>query len=107
MRGFVTTVATLGAAVFVVVGTPSAASAGLTGSGAPSGPMCEGKQEWPELVGTEANKAQRTIEEENPNVSAVIVPPDTMGTTDYRCDRVRVHTTGKSDTTVARTPRVG
>ncbi len=95
----------VGAVALLVTGLPSAASAGHTGM--PSASMCEGKQEWPELVGAQANEAQRVIEEENPNVSVSVMPKGSLATTDHRCDRVRVHTESETDSTVVRAPRVG
>ncbi|KAJ4836292.1 hypothetical protein Tsubulata_008022 [Turnera subulata] len=62
--------------------------------------FCEGKNSWPELVGTKGEEAAATIEKENPNVNAVIVLEGTPVTMDFRCDRVRVWVDG----TVVRVP---
>lgn len=70
--------------------------------------VCPGKQAWPELVGTHVHKAQRTIERENPNVTAIAVPEGSPVTLDFRCDRVWVfHTEDGPRPLVAETPRVG
>ncbi|KAL5721356.1 hypothetical protein ACHQM5_005010 [Ranunculus cassubicifolius] len=50
--------------------------------------ICRGKESWPELLGARGVVAERTIERENSNVNAIIVPPGTNVTDDYRCDRV-------------------
>ncbi|KAK9747666.1 hypothetical protein RND81_02G007100 [Saponaria officinalis] len=49
-----------------------------------------GKNVWPELVGEKGTVAVTTIEKENTNVEAVIVPDGSFVTADFRCDRVRV-----------------
>ncbi|KAK9747664.1 hypothetical protein RND81_02G006900 [Saponaria officinalis] len=49
-----------------------------------------GKNAWPELVGEKGTVAVSTIEKENTNVQAVIVPDGSIVTDDFRCDRVRV-----------------
>ncbi|GER25582.1 proteinase inhibitor [Striga asiatica] len=49
-----------------------------------------GKSSWPELVGQNGNFAEAVIERENPNVDAIVVLDGSYGTTDFRCDRVRV-----------------
>ncbi|RZC51084.1 hypothetical protein C5167_019514 [Papaver somniferum] len=66
---------------------------------------CKGKSSWPELVLSSGESAAATIESENPNVDAVLVPEGSFVTTDFRCDRVRVwvNTAGK----VYQTPRIG
>ncbi|WP_046471788.1 serine protease inhibitor [Allosalinactinospora lopnorensis] len=101
----------LTAATGLIVGIPATANAASGDRNAPAhqGAECEGKQNWPELVGTNAEKAKRTIEAENPRVTAVIISENALVTSDFRCDRVRVHTEAEDDrtTTVARTPRVG
>ncbi|RNL84461.1 serine protease inhibitor [Halostreptopolyspora alba] len=103
MRGLTATATVVGTAVLFALGPAWAASASDTGS-----PSCAGKQEWPELVGTEATRAQEVIQRENPNVTdTTITPLGSPVTTDYRCDRVRVPVEEKADTTVAATPRVG
>ncbi|KAI3973935.1 hypothetical protein MKX01_030511 [Papaver californicum] len=59
----------------------------------------------PELVNRSGKSAAATIERENTNVDAVLVPEGSFVTTDFRCDRVRVwvNTAG----TVYQTPRIG
>lgn len=75
--------------------------------------QCEGKQEWPELLGTDAREASETVEAENPDVTARVLRENTPTTADFRCDRVRIYTdgsnygTGDGTNTVSRVPRVG
>ncbi|KAL1367485.1 proteinase inhibitor [Arachis duranensis] len=52
--------------------------------------QCPAKNSWPELMGTKGEKAAERIEEENPNVRAIVVLAGTVVTMDYRCDRVWV-----------------
>ncbi len=47
-------------------------------------------QEWPNLVGIDADKAVETIKALHPNLNAIKVPSGSMVTMDYRTDRVRV-----------------
>ncbi|KAF9590929.1 hypothetical protein IFM89_029515 [Coptis chinensis] len=49
-----------------------------------------GKKAWPELLGVREQRAVQTIETENRNVRAVIIPQGSVITPDIRCDRVRV-----------------
>ncbi|RZC73273.1 hypothetical protein C5167_048753 [Papaver somniferum] len=51
---------------------------------------CEGKNSWPELVGCRGKTAEKTIEYENRNVNAKVIPEGTAVTLDFRCDRVWV-----------------
>ncbi|KAL4199980.1 hypothetical protein AMTRI_Chr03g54060 [Amborella trichopoda] len=48
------------------------------------------KTRWPELVGTKKQFAVHTIEKENPNVHAQVVPPGFYIPPDIRCWRVLV-----------------
>ncbi|KAJ9543354.1 hypothetical protein OSB04_023061 [Centaurea solstitialis] len=48
------------------------------------------KRSWPEVVGRRGEDAVVIIERENPRVDAFVVPVGSPGTTDFRCDRVRV-----------------
>ncbi|KAM7462939.1 hypothetical protein LguiA_031060 [Lonicera macranthoides] len=59
---------------------------------APNTSFCEdvGKNEWPELCGTEGNSAVATIATENGSVNPMIVKEGMVVTPDIRCDRVRV-----------------
>ncbi|KAK1295900.1 hypothetical protein QJS10_CPB15g01998 [Acorus calamus] len=65
---------------------------------------CEGKSEWPELVGVQGDMAAATIEEENPLVTAKIVKKGSFVIQDFRCDRVWVWVDGGR---VYRVPRIG
>ncbi|GFP85183.1 proteinase inhibitor [Phtheirospermum japonicum] len=49
-----------------------------------------GKSSWPELVGQNGEAAAAVIEKQNPNVDAIVLPPGSMVTFDFRCDRVWV-----------------
>lgn len=49
-----------------------------------------GKSSWPELVGMKGDEAAAVIENENPNVIAIIVKEGAPATSDYKCFRVRV-----------------
>ncbi|KAL8093957.1 hypothetical protein AgCh_035730 [Apium graveolens] len=51
---------------------------------------CIGKSSWPELVGEEGEVAAAKVEQENPEVNAVLMLEGSAATQDYRCDRVRV-----------------
>ncbi|KAI4317970.1 hypothetical protein L6164_025790 [Bauhinia variegata] len=66
---------------------------------------CKGKLSWPELVGVDAVPAVRLIEGSNPNVKAIVLPEDSIVTTDFLCDRVRVFV--DKDNVVAKTPKIG
>ncbi|KAI3423278.1 uncharacterized protein J3R85_011247 [Psidium guajava] len=66
---------------------------------------CEGKDAWPELVGSNGDAAALKIESENPAVDAVVLREGTIVTTDFRCDRVRVWVDG--DRLVTQVPRIG
>ncbi|KAL7160371.1 hypothetical protein ABFS83_01G090900 [Erythranthe nasuta] len=61
---------------------------------------CRGKRSWPELVGVPGNVAVATIERENPLVNAIILPPGTLPTLDFRCDRVWVYVNGNGNVTM-------
>jgi hypothetical protein len=50
---------------------------------------CE-KTEWAELVGVDGDLAKTTIEEENPNVGAIIILVGSPVDSSYNLDRVRV-----------------
>lgn len=101
MRSLSATAVVVGAATLFTLGSPLAASASGT-------TFCAGKQEWPELVGTNAILAQKVIKWENPNVTeTTLIPEDSLVTMDYRCDRVRIRIDEESDPTVAVTPSVG
>ncbi|KAK1270542.1 hypothetical protein QJS04_geneDACA013104 [Acorus gramineus] len=52
--------------------------------------ICQGKSEWPELVGVQGDVAAITIEEENSLVTAMIVKEGSSVPLDFRCDRVWV-----------------
>ncbi|XP_020550602.1 protease inhibitor HPI-like [Sesamum indicum] len=67
--------------------------------------ICQGKSEWPELVGTCGEVAAKTIQEEN-SVYAIIVPPSqTWIPGNFSCGRVFVFVDEKG--IVTRVPRVG
>ncbi|CAL5188576.1 unnamed protein product [Lathyrus oleraceus] len=66
---------------------------------------CKGKKSWPELVGINGEAAAQIIMNENSSVSASTLPEDSVVTTDFRCDRVRVFV-DKQDV-VARVPIIG
>ena len=64
------------------------------------------KQEWPELVGVDAQVAKQTIQGENPSITKVqILAQDSMVTMDYVTSRVRIFV--NDNNVVARPPRVG
>ncbi|XP_076883709.1 glu S.griseus protease inhibitor-like [Bidens hawaiensis] len=68
--------------------------------------IVEGKNSWPELVGTKGAAATATIERENPRVDAIVVVEGRdMVTTEFRCDRVWVWVNSKG--VVLRTPSIG
>ncbi|MCL7047250.1 hypothetical protein MKW94_026626 [Papaver nudicaule] len=66
---------------------------------------CPGKSSWPELVGVSGDCAAATIEKENTNVDAIVVPEGSMVILDLRCTRVWVwvNKAGK----VYKTPIIG
>ncbi|KAE8676220.1 Inhibitor of trypsin and hageman factor [Hibiscus syriacus] len=64
-----------------------------------------GKNSWPELVGTNGESAKTTIENENPDVAAIVLLDGTQVTTDFRCDRVWVWVDRNGQ--VVRAPRIG
>ncbi|KAL0446281.1 UNVERIFIED_CONTAM: Glu S.griseus protease inhibitor [Sesamum latifolium] len=66
---------------------------------------CQGKSSWPELLGQPGDVAVATIERENPLVTAIIVPPGTDVTADFRCDRVWVYIDDNGN--VVRVPTIG
>ncbi|WOG94272.1 hypothetical protein DCAR_0313565 [Daucus carota subsp. sativus] len=49
-----------------------------------------GKSSWPELVGEKGHIAAVKVEQENPNVNAIVMCQGSPMTKDFRCDRVRV-----------------
>ncbi|GFP85191.1 inhibitor of trypsin and hageman factor [Phtheirospermum japonicum] len=65
-----------------------------------------GKSSWPELVGVNGQVAAAVIEQQNPDVDAIVLPVGSMVTTDLRSDRVRVYVDRHSGV-VVRTPKVG
>ncbi|KAI5649400.1 hypothetical protein M9H77_35405 [Catharanthus roseus] len=66
---------------------------------------CEGKSAWPELLGTNGEKAIAIIQSQNPAVIAVLVPEDSDVTGDFRCDRVRVYV--NKNNVITRVPSIG
>jgi len=64
-----------------------------------------GKKTWPELVGINGEAAAQIIMSENSLVTARTLPEDSVVTTDFRCDRVRVFV-DKQDV-VTRVPKIG
>lgn len=69
--------------------------------------ICDaGKNSWPELVGEDAKYAKQVIEDENPLVTAVIVPEGSPVTADFRCDRVRVFINPDTNKVVS-VPKIG
>ncbi|KMT10317.1 hypothetical protein BVRB_5g120680 [Beta vulgaris subsp. vulgaris] len=66
---------------------------------------CQGKNEWPELVGKDGHFAAQTIESENCNVEAIVLLVGTAVTKDFRCDRVWVWV--DSYGVVVETPKIG
>ena len=45
---------------------------------------------WPQLVGMNIDEAMTVIKTQNPSLSVIAVPENSMVTMDYRLDRVRV-----------------
>lgn len=68
-------------------------------------PGCKGKIEWPELVGEDGKKAAAIIEEENPQVKAIILPERSIVLQDLLYSRVRVYV--DSTGIVTEIPNVG
>ncbi|WP_017593962.1 serine protease inhibitor [Nocardiopsis potens] len=106
--------AVFAAATSIGFAFPALASAEQHGAGSPGSAAqhCIGKQSWPELVGVPTDIAIRTIEEQNPFVTALEVPEDTAVTTDFRCDRVRIFHSPSDDSEtspllVTRIPSIG
>ncbi|KAF5193067.1 Proteinase inhibitor [Thalictrum thalictroides] len=66
--------------------------------------FCQGKREWPELIGYDGEVAARRIEKENPLVNAIVLLEGTPVTKDFRCDRVWVWINKQGK--VVRTPRI-
>ncbi|KAK7268795.1 hypothetical protein RIF29_21504 [Crotalaria pallida] len=64
-----------------------------------------GKSSWPELVGKPGTEAVATIQKENPNVHAYIIPPGVLINPDIRCDRVWVFV--NSNGLVRSIPKIG
>ena len=64
-----------------------------------------GKDSWPELVGVEGNVAAAIIEQENPQVDAIVLRLDEMTDMSIRCERVKVRVDDRGF--VVETPRVG
>lgn len=64
-----------------------------------------GKSAWPELLGTNGEKAIAIIQSQNPAVIAVLVPEDSDVTGDFRCDRVRVYV--NKNNVITRVPSIG
>ncbi|XP_019059273.1 PREDICTED: glu S.griseus protease inhibitor-like [Tarenaya hassleriana] len=67
--------------------------------------QCQGKNSWPELVGTNGDFAASVIERENRRVDAAVIPVQSRVTADFRCDRVRVRVDGNR--VVVRVPSIG
>ncbi|KAK1271357.1 hypothetical protein QJS04_geneDACA013097 [Acorus gramineus] len=67
--------------------------------------ICQGKNEWPELVGVQGDVAAITIEEENSLVTAMIVKEGTGIPEDFRCNRVWVWVDESG--CVTQVPRIG
>ncbi|PSS15966.1 Glu S.griseus protease [Actinidia chinensis var. chinensis] len=66
---------------------------------------CEGKSEWPELLGTQGTTAEATIERENPLVDAIIVLEGTIVIPTFDCKRVWVWV--NENGVVTRVPMIG
>ncbi|KAL0409387.1 UNVERIFIED_CONTAM: Proteinase inhibitor [Sesamum radiatum] len=64
-----------------------------------------GKSSWPELLGQPGDIAVATIERENPLVTAIIVPPETVVIPTFQCDRVWVYVDANGN--VNRVPIIG
>ncbi|KAK4400410.1 Proteinase inhibitor [Sesamum angolense] len=68
-------------------------------------PTERGKSSWPELLGQSGDIAVATIERENPLVTAIIVPPETVVIPTFQCDRVWVYVDDNNN--VIRVPTIG
>ncbi|KAI5315837.1 hypothetical protein L3X38_045013 [Prunus dulcis] len=66
---------------------------------------CPGKSSWPELVGEYGEVAAAKIEQEKPDVHAIVIPEGTIITQELRCNRVRVWV--DENGVVTTVPRVG
>lgn len=66
---------------------------------------CQGKDSWPELLGSKGSDAARIIESENSTINARVVPEGTMVTQDFLCTRVRVWV--NTDSIVISVPIIG
>ncbi|XP_004490203.1 glu S.griseus protease inhibitor-like [Cicer arietinum] len=66
---------------------------------------CKGKKTWPELVGINGEAASQIIMRENTRVTASTLPQESVVTTDFRCDRVRVFVDNQD--IVTRVPNIG
>ncbi|GLJ16619.1 hypothetical protein SUGI_0285140 [Cryptomeria japonica] len=67
---------------------------------------CEGKKEWPELVGSDGQEAKEVIESENAYVVGIILVKGTIVTTDYNCHRVWIYVEKDSGNVVS-VPKIG
>ncbi|XVF00248.1 hypothetical protein REPUB_Repub03eG0268600 [Reevesia pubescens] len=56
------------------------------------------KFRWPNLLGTNGQKAKATIEMDNPEVTVVILTPGRVGLPDFCCNRVYIVVTGGPST---------
>ncbi|CAL8463133.1 g2667 [Coccomyxa elongata] len=65
-----------------------------------------GKQEWPELVGTNVLVAKAKLKAET-GLNVVLVPQGSVVTTDYRADRIRVYFDPDTSLVVQPRPSVG
>ncbi|BDA47862.1 probable wound-induced proteinase inhibitor 1 at C-terminar half [Coccomyxa sp. Obi] len=65
-----------------------------------------GKQEWPELVGTNALAAKAKLKAET-GLNVVLVPQGSVVTTDYRADRIRIYFDPDTYLVVQPRPSVG
>lgn len=74
---------------------------------AEQGAVTEPRREWPELVGKTGEEAKEVIlTTGGPGIKSVdIIPADSVSTTDFRMDRVRIFVDPSGN--VARAPRVG
>ncbi|ONH93388.1 hypothetical protein PRUPE_8G229400 [Prunus persica] len=66
---------------------------------------CPGKSSWPEIVGEDGEVAAAKIEQEKPDVHAIVIPEGTIITQELRCNRVRVWV--DENGVVTTVPRVG
>ncbi|KAI3472953.1 hypothetical protein Pfo_029199 [Paulownia fortunei] len=65
----------------------------------------QGKSSWPELLGVPGDVAVATIQRENPLVTAIILPPGTRATNNFKCNRVWVPVDGNGK--VVKVPIIG